>query len=298
MPILWSGVVRNDVLLAEARSVGGADEAAVSSLAQRIAKRKGRMDELSELLTRTHIGLSQLESRLATVPQILSRGNVSADIHRLTAEEEAPVKEEAPAAADAVPPLVTTTTTKVEERVTTTTTTTAAAAPVPHLGAGLRNLIAGAATQGYEGHLGSLHHPGHRGHRRHAGDLSDRDHHDRLPGDSRNTYGAPRHPVDSRSTSGGAHDPSRRTNSHGSDISCRETCGRDAISRSTSGGGTSGVEVSRRRTHATPQVIRRSSIYATTGGGVRRATAQPSDPGGAIDVSRRRAAAQPPSVYV
>ena len=41
-----------------------------------IQKRKGRVDDLSLLLTKAHIGLSQLEKRLSTVPQLMLRGNL------------------------------------------------------------------------------------------------------------------------------------------------------------------------------------------------------------------------------
>ena len=41
-----------------------------------IHKRKGRMDELSSVLTRTHIGLSQLEHRLSSAPRLVLRGNL------------------------------------------------------------------------------------------------------------------------------------------------------------------------------------------------------------------------------
>ena len=43
---------------------------------QSIDKRKSRMDDLSILLTRTHVGLSVLEERIAVVPQIMQRGHL------------------------------------------------------------------------------------------------------------------------------------------------------------------------------------------------------------------------------
>ena len=43
---------------------------------QSIDKRKSRMDDLSMLLTRTHVGLSVLEERIAVVPQIMQRGHL------------------------------------------------------------------------------------------------------------------------------------------------------------------------------------------------------------------------------
>ena len=47
---------------------------------ENILKRKGRMDELSLMLTKAHIGVSQLEARLSTVPRLQLRGGPARDL--------------------------------------------------------------------------------------------------------------------------------------------------------------------------------------------------------------------------